>query len=150
MDPVIKGRGLKTVIYFLPFWLPFLPFFAIMLYAIILPGEIACETLFGFSLFQLNLISLCYAFPVFSSVISLWLTLFAYKVVKHGYFPPLDSKVMFDTLCKKGKFQSFRGWVLLIICPLFSLYALIAGHYAYSELSGKLTETVLNEVCNKE
>lgn len=84
------------------------------------------------------LLAFTYGVPSFLFIISLPNCITAYKVFKHGYYPPLDS-VSFRTLTAYNNAKAYIRGGLLLLVPLLALLALYWGHMTYSRLVGERT-----------
>lgn len=147
MQQVIKGDKYKAIKYYAPFFLPWLCLVALLIYVVQIPNDIACEFLFGENLFLVTIFALGYVLPGLFFLSSFWCSQIGWKVIKHGYFPPLDMVLFSDFVAKKGKLQQIRAWVLLLT-PIVALICLVAGHLAFEGLNQIYSEFSHEVTCN--
>ena len=140
---VIKGDKKRALIKLAPYI-----FFGTVLFGFSLWSKSTdyseCTRLFGVNTTYIWLLLLCYGLPVGFFITSLMFLQTGIKIIKTGYFPPLDSVVFRDTIAKKGVITTLRGFILIIL-PVFTLYVVYLGYIAYSEITdgknrGEITE----------
>ena len=90
----------------------------------------SCTFVFGTSYAVIALTMFTHGLPLLFAVFSLFGIPSGLKVLRHGYFPPLDSAHIFDTIATKGIASRLRGWLLLVL-PLFTFYLVYLGHTAF-------------------
>ena len=111
-----------------------------------------CDEIFGIHATYMALLAFTYGVPLMLLLISSPNLFTAYKVFKHGYYPPLDTVTFRTTVAKKGGFAYMRG-ALLLLLPLVVIIALGFGHHTYQTLAGDRSYSemlvTLNENCAK-
>lgn len=138
---VILGNRRAVLRRLLPWLLP-----ACLLAYIGIANELApesCATLFGYDSRLVNLLVFTYGLPGLFLLLAVTLAPTGFKVLRHGYFPPLDSAQLGDTIAEKGILSKIRG-LLLILMPLYGLSLVVLGDFAYeSMLNGRTTAEFL-------
>ncbi len=98
-------------------------------------GHPECARLLDINAAYISLLLICYALPVGFLVVSLYLFGIGIKIIRTGYFPPLDAAVFRDTIAKKGLVSTTRGVVLLVL-PIFAGLVVYLGNDAYTQVTG--------------
>ncbi len=130
---VISRNRRRAVIQKLPWLIPIIP---LACYAIATEtgSDTPCMTFFGMNRGFVSLIMVSYALPGLILLYSLLNFRIGIKVLRYGYFPPLDSAQFRDTIAKKGVVSKVRGWVLVLL-PVFALFIFYLGHDVYATIS---------------
>jgi hypothetical protein len=147
MQQVIKGDKNKAIKHYFLLCIPCFCLIALLFYVVQISNDIACESLFGVNLFLVSILALAYVMPCLFFLFSVWCSLIGWKVIKKGYFPPLDMVLFCDSVAKKGKLQQIRGWVLLL-SPILALVGLVIGHFAFEELNQVFSQSPLEATCD--
>jgi hypothetical protein len=114
-------------------------------------ADYQCEKFLGIHLLYLNMSVLFYWIPfsvLYVSIIGFNKSL---KTLKTGYFPPLDSAVLTDTIAKKGNLSKSYGIIGLLL-PLLAISMVYVGHgLQQSFTKGKSNEfkMLIEENCKK-
>jgi hypothetical protein len=103
-----------------------------------------CVQLLGLSTAYIWLLLFCYGLPIGFFILSLLFLGTGIKTIKTGYFPPLDSVVLRDTIAKKGTISTLRG-VTLLALPVFTLFIMYLGNNAYTAIAGGKNLQQINE-----
>lgn len=140
---IIKGDKKRAFMKYLPlfFIVAVLTGFILWKQGMVTHG---CIRLFGINDVLISLLVLCYVFPVGFFIASLCSFRTGIKVIKTGYFPPLDSIVFRDTIAKKGVQSKVRGGILLAF-PIFALFMLYYENTLYLQIAEGASIQEVNE-----
>ncbi len=94
-----------------------------------------CERLLDVNAAYLSMLLICYGVPIGVFIASLSWVGMGMKAVRTGYFPPLDSALLADTIVRKSIQSRLRGAALLAL-PLVALYLVSLGNDAYAAFTG--------------
>jgi len=108
-----------------------------------------CASLFGFNAAYLSLLLVSYGLPVGLFILSLSFFPTGIRTVTTGYYPPLDTAILSDTIAKKGPISMIRGVVLLLL-PLLMLFLVSTGNDLYTTMaSGKNMQQITEKMESK-
>lgn len=108
--------------------------------------NVQCVSLFGLNAAYIWLLFFSYGMPIGYLVISLAYFGMGLKIIKTGYFPPLDSVVLRDSIAKKGAISTLRG-VGLLVLPVFTLFVVYLGNNAYTAFTeGKSMHEIVQKL----
>ena len=109
-------------------------------------GKPECVRLLDINAAYILLLLVCYVLPVGFLMVSLLLFKTGMKIMKTGYFPPLDSVLFRDAIAKKGITSTTRGVVLLAL-PLFTSFIVYLGNDAYTQIAkGKNMHEIVEKI----
>lgn len=133
---IIKGDRRRYITNFAPAFIFLLLMFCINFLASIVE-EKECTYLFGKNMallhLQLLLLQICYAVPVGFFILSLFTCRMGIKTIRNGYFPPIDSVVLIDTIAKKGFVTLCRGYLLTVL-PILTASLVYLGNDVYHNM----------------
>lgn len=144
---IISAARNKALLRFIPWTIPV----SVMIYIALLADNSSglCTRIFGMNLSFVALTMFTYALPAMFALITLFAVPVALKTIRTGYFPPLDSTFLIDTIATRGVASRFRGWVLLVL-PVFSLYLVYLGHTTFRTILGGQTVAELLTVIGRD
>jgi hypothetical protein len=145
---VIEPQRLKAAVRTLPIILLSLP--GLFVIFISKSAENAgYTTVLGMNSAHINLLLISYWLPLMVILLVLSFLPMALKVLRSGYFPPLDSVVFVKTYARKGRISTLRAW-LIILAPLFTIYIAYLGHDLYSHMTKGLGYSAFEQKLNNE
>ena len=103
----------------------------------------SCSIILGMNFVYLSLVVFTCVLPTLFLLLTLAFLPTGLKVLKHGYFPPLDSFHFKDTIAEKGLGSRLRG-IAMIAAPMIGLFLCYLGYDAYiAVLDGRTTSELL-------
>jgi hypothetical protein len=146
---IIKGDGNKKRV--------LLKFAPLLLFIIFVAGIIfwskshgqGCADFMGVRAGYLSLLIFSYVMPIGILIGSLFLFREAWKIIRTGYSPPLDTVVYSDTIAKKGIRSLTRGIVGLVL-PVVALHCVSLGHDLYISMTKGMSVQEIIEITNKK
>jgi hypothetical protein len=133
---IIKGDRRRYITNFAPAFIFLLLMFCINFLASIVEAK-ECTHLFGKNMallhLQFLLLQVCFIVPVGFFILSLFTCRMGIKTIRNGYFPPLDSVVLIDTIAKKGIVTLSRGYLLTAL-PILTASLVYLGNDVYQNM----------------
>lgn len=109
-------------------------------------GNRECVRLLDINATYISLLLVCYVLPIGFLIVSLLLFGTGIKIIRTGYFPPLDSVLFKDAIAKKGLVSTARG-VVLVLLPLFTGFVVYLGNDAYTQIAkGKNMHEIVEKI----
>lgn len=93
-----------------------------------------CESVLGINKSFLAMIQLYYLLPFTALVVTTLLIRVGFGTIFLGYYPPLNSKLLKDTIARKGILSMIRGYIILIT-PLVLLLLVYFSHMNFMKLA---------------
>ncbi len=124
------GRALLRA---LPYVLLFIPFVLLVLWLQFGSGEVCAPELLGIPQAYWALLAATRGMPGLILIIALAHIPSALKILRDGYFPPLDSARLRPTIARRGPMARIRGY-LLLIAPCLAIGLVLLGHQAHQEI----------------
>jgi len=103
-----------------------------------------CVSLLGFNVAYLSLLLVCYGLPVGLFILSSSFLPTGIRTVTTGYYPPLNTAVLSDTISKKGPVSMIRGAVLLVL-PVLMLFLASTGNDIYTTMASGMNMQQITE-----
>ncbi len=142
---IIKANKKRALLAVAPYVICALPPGLFVLWLRLTPHP-ECERLLGMNASYMSMLLICYGVPIGVFIASLFWVGMGLRAVKTGYFPPLDSTVLADTIVKKSVLSRIRGATLLAL-PVVMVTIISAGNDAYAAFAaGKSAQQITEKL----
>lgn len=126
---VIEAQPRRAFIRLLSWAVVLLPLLAFGLY-LQSADNLACESIAGISSAYLAVLGMSHVMPITLMLWSVGSVPWGLKVLREGYFPPLDTVSFVQVVARKGAMSRLRGYVIVAM-PLLAVFVIYLGHNAY-------------------
>ncbi|WP_252274510.1 hypothetical protein [Pseudomonas subflava] len=130
---MIPAQPRRALLRMLPWAVLVLPFLALALWLRFGGTEVCAPQLFGIPRAYLALLVATLGMPLLILAFTLAQIPYALKILRQGYFPPLDAVRLRATQARRGPLTKVRGY-LMLAAPLLVVGILFIGHDAYRQV----------------
>jgi len=147
---LIIGNKKEAILSWLPYMLYFLPFAVFTLYVTKIVDNPFCTTIFEINVVVILIAIGFIALPLGVFGLSLSGVKMGIEAFKTGYYPPLNSIQLNDTIAVKTTFSKIKG-ILLILLPIIILLGALYVYISFMNMSDgnffKFYEDKINKKC---
>ena len=132
---LLKGNSKKAMVRLLPFIFIFVPPILFVIYATRIVNDPLCDFTFGINTALLAIGLFILALYLVLLIVSGFVMRSAYKTIKTGYFPPLDSVQFADRIATRTVYSKLIGYFFILFFPLVVLFTTWTSYSAVMVLT---------------